>query len=634
MSSTTVVADAAARAAEQAAEILAKMTLREKIAQMTQAEKGSITPEDVARHGIGSVLSGGGGNPEPNDPANWREMVMSFRRAALKSRLGVPLIYGSDAVHGHNNVVGATIFPHNVGLGAVGDEDLVRRIGRATALEAAATGVRWSFAPAVSIPLDIRWGRSYEGYAQDPELVSRLAVALVEGFEGAGWDHPHASLPSVKHYLADGAARFGSSTRIDRAGIADLHADRTLSNANVDTGFLDVLLRGAWTVDQGDATVSEQVMREVFLPPYRAAIAAGALNVMVSYSSWHGERLHAHRYLLTDLLKGELGFEGFIVSDWAGVDQVDPDFSRCVELAVNAGIDMVMVPFDYLRFMEALEAAVESGAVSGARIDDAARRILYVKARLGLFDGADDEAHIPDLRTVGHADHRRLAHEAARRSLVLLKNDGDVLPLRASLPKLIVAGAGADDVGLQCGGWTISWMGGAGPITQGTTLLQGLRALSSDTEILHDPQGSGVDRAPVGIVVVAETPYAEGMGDRFDLRLSAEDRQTVAQVRARVERLVLIVYSGRPVVLAEAAAQADAIVAAWLPGSEGAAVAEPILGISGFEGTLRYRWPTAVTDLPLHPFKDVNDGGGARPALFEIGHGIHTRPWHEQGGSR
>lgn len=609
--------------------LLARMTLPEKIGQMTQAEKNSVTPDDVRRHGLGSVISGGGGNPEPNTPAAWRAMVLGFREAALASRLGIPLLYGVDAVHGHNNVVGATIFPHNVGLGAIGDADLLRRIGRATAVEVAATGVRWIFAPAVSVPFDVRWGRTYEGYGQDPQLVGRLAAAYVEGLRGADWAAPDAVLPSVKHFVADGGAIHGTSTRWDRAAVKSVADDPTLANAHLAADFLEVLDRGAWTIDQGDVDVDERTLREVFLAPYRAPLAAGALNVMVSYGSWHGRRMHAHRYLLTDVLKGELGFEGFVVTDWAAIDQLDPDFDVCVERSINAGIDMVMVPFEWRRFMDVLEAAVERGAVPLARIDDAVRRILATKARLGLFDAGGDPEREPPLTAVGHPDHRRIAFEAARRSPVLLQNRGDALPLAATLPALLVAGAAAGDVGLQCGGWTVSWMGAAGTITPGTTLLQGLRQLRPDAELAFEPDGRGTARAPVGIVAVAEEPYAEGMGDRFALDLPAADHDLIARLRARVDTLVLVVYSGRPVVLGDAVRQADAIVAAWLPGSEGAAVAEPLVGASGFEATLRYRWPAASADLPLHPFGDdrvAGDRGTGPTALWELGHGLRTHP--------
>ena len=605
--------------------LLARMTLREKIGQMTQAEKNSVTPDDVRTHALGSVLSGGGGNPEPNTPAAWRAMVLGFREAARESRLGIPLLYGVDAVHGHNNVVGATVFPHNVGLGAIGDADLVRRVGRVTAVEVAATGVRWTFAPAVSVPLDVRWGRTYEGYGQDPELVGRLAAAYIEGLRGAGWASPDALLPSVKHFLADGAARHGTSTRWDRAAVASLADDPTLANAHLAADFLEVLDRGAWTIDQGVVDVDEPTLRAVHLAPYREALAAGALNVMASYGSWHGRRMHEHHDLLTDVLKGELGFEGFVVSDWAAIDQLDPDYDACVERSVNAGIDMVMVPFDHQRFMDALEAAVERGAVRLARIDDAVRRILATKERLGLFDAAGEPEREPPLTAVGHPDHRRLAQEAARRSPVLLKNRGGALPLPPTLPALLVAGAAADDVGLQCGGWTVSWMGSAGPITPGTTLLQGLRRLLPDADFTFEPDGDGTTRVPVGVVAVAEEPYAEGMGDRHDLDLPAADRALIERVRARVDTLVLVLYAGRPLVLGEAAQHADAIVAAWLPGSEGAAVADPLVGASGFEATLRYRWPAASTDLPLHPF-GTDPQAGPTP-LFGIGHGLRTTPW-------
>ena len=614
----TVRTDPLQRAFERADSVLAQMTLREKIGQMTQVEKNSITPAQVRDHAIGSVLSGGGGNPEPNTPETWRAMVMGFRDAALESRLGVPLIYGVDAVHGHNNVRGATIFPHNIGLGATRDADLVRRIARATALEVAATGVRWDFAPAVSIPKDIRWGRTYEGYAQDPDIVSELAVAFVEGLKGDDWSAPDAVLPSVKHYVADGATTFGTSTRMDRSAIDAPETDRTLANAHMDEGMRDLLERGAWTIDQGIAEISEDELRSIALAPYKAAIDAGALNVMASYSSWGGLRMHAHRYLLTDVLKGELGFEGFVVSDWEAIDQIDPDLEICVERSIGAGIDMVMVPFEFERFMDTLERLVHDGRVDEARVDDAVRRILVAKARLGLFD----EPPVPPLDLVGCDDHRALAREAAARSQVLLKHDRLVLPLADDLPRLLVAGTAADDIGLQCGGWSVSWMGSAGPITPGTTLLDGLRERRPGTEIVFDPDASGNSRAPVGIVAIHEEPYAEGLGDRSDLRLSAELQALVARVRARVDRLVLVLYSGRPLVLGQAEGHADAVVAAWLPGSEGAGVADPLVGAAPYTGRLGIRWPRSQEDIPLHPFDPDFDPESDDVALWTLDHRV------------
>ncbi|MFC4638400.1 glycoside hydrolase family 3 protein [Deinococcus hohokamensis] len=592
--------------------LLAQMTLDEKIGQMTQPEKNSVRPGDVARLALGSVLSGGGGNPEPNTPASWRAMVSAFQDEALTSRLNIPLIYGVDAVHGHNNVVGATIFPHNIGLGATRDAELVRRIGRATALEVAATDVRWSFAPAVSIPQDLRWGRSYEGYSQDPAVVSALATALVEGFKGEGWRSPTSILPSVKHYLADAATTWGTSRRVDRTA---LNTDRTLATAQMGQSTVELLDLGAWQIDQGDTEIDEATLRAVHLPPYRAAIEAGALNVMASYSSWQGLKMHAHRYLLTDVLKGELGFEGFVVSDWEGIDQIHPgDYGRCVVDAVNAGIDMVMVPFDYERFITCLRGAVQAGEVSETRIDDAVRRILGAKVALGLFEQPHTDPAL--LSLVGGADHRELAREAVAKSLVLLRNEGGVLPLDPSGPAVLVAGPDADDLGAQCGGWTISWMGGRGPTTTGTTILAGLRAAAGAERVHFRPDGHADQTYPVGVVVLAEDPYAEGMGDREHLGLSDVQLALLARVRARCERMVVVLLSGRPLVITDQLPAWDALVAAWLPGTEGQGVADVLFGRRPFTGQLSFDWPRSQASLRR---------GGDEAPLFRMGDGLSEK---------
>ncbi|UQN09035.1 glycoside hydrolase family 3 protein [Deinococcus sp. QL22] len=586
------------------AQLLAEMTLDEKIGQLTQPEKNSVTPEQVTRLGLGSVLSGGGGNPDPNTPANWRAMVMAFQEAALASRLGIPLLYGVDAVHGHNNVVGATIFPHNIGLGATRDPDLVRRIGRATALEVAATGVRWSFAPAVSIPQDVRWGRSYEGYSQDPALVSELAVSLIEGFRGDGWDSETAVLPSVKHFVADAAATWGSSKRVNREAMAEVQnadqsTDQTLAIAHMDQSFTELLKLGAWQIDQGDAEIDEATLRAVHLPPYRAALEAGALNVMASYSSWQGLKMHAHQYLLTDVLKDELGFEGFVVSDWEGIDQIFPgEYDRCVVAALNAGIDMVMVPFDLNRFIDSVRRAVLGGQIPHTRLDDAVRRILTAKVALGLFEHPRTDPALLEL--VGCDAHRALAREAVAKSLVMLKNDGDILPLRRGGPAVLVAGLDADDVGVQCGGWTVSWMGGRGPTTPGTSILAGLRHTLGAEQVQYSADGQ-LDAEPeyeVGVVVVAEEPYAEGMGDRASLTLSADQVALLGRVRARCQRLVVVLLSGRPLLITEELPHWDAFVAAWLPGTEGQGVADVLCGDLPFTGRLSFDWPQNSSDLP------------------------------------
>ncbi len=547
---------------QHAADLVGRMTLAEKAGQMAQPEKNSITPDEVAELGIGSVLSGGGGNPDPNTPQSWAEMVGEFLAGARRSRLGIPLLYGTDAVHGHSNVHGATMFPHNVGLGATGDAGLVERVYRATARETAATGARWDFAPTVAVAFDPRWGRTYESFGDDPELVAKLGAAAVRGLHGGDLSDPGAVLACLKHFVGDGGTAWGS---VERPEWTEWWA-----------GW-----GPAWQIDQGDTRVDEATLRAVHLRPYADGIAAGALSVMASYSSWNGAKVHGHRYLLTDVLKGELGFPGFVVSDWMGVDQLDPDPYMAAVAAIGAGIDMVMVPFEWRRFIADVVAAVEKGDVPVERVDDAVRRILTAKHALGLF--ADEAVDPPPVETVGSPAHRGLAREAAAASAVLLRNAGGVLPLRQG--PVAVAGTGADDVGLQCGGWTVSWQGGAGPITPGTTIVDGLR--EAGVEVVAE------GRAPVGLAVVAESPYAEGVGDRADLSLPGDDVALVARLRERVDKLVLVVLSGRPLVLDEVAALCDGIVAAWLPGSEGAGVADVLTGASPFRGRLPRAWPGA-----------------------------------------
>jgi beta-glucosidase len=585
-----------------------QMTLLEKIGQMTQVEKNSLKPGDVARLGLGSVLSGGGGNPTPNNPESWRSMVKAFQEEALSSRLGIPLLYGSDGVHGHNNVVGATIFPHNIGLGCTRDADLVKRIARVTALECVATGVRWDFAPAVSIPRDIRWGRSYEGYSQDAKLVSDLATAYVEGLKGEAWDSPTAVLPSVKHFIADGATKWGTSTRSDRV---NLETDRTLAIAKMGEDFVALLDRGAWQLDQGASTLEESILRSEDLAGYAATIAAGALNVMVSYSSWMGTRMHEHKYLLTDVLKGELGFQGFLVSDWEAVQQLPSDFYGNVVSSINAGLDMIMVPFDFTTFMSTLEKAVVNGDVPLERIDDAVSRILHAKEALGLFENPRTAAKL--LEKVGSAEHRAVAREAVHKSLVLLKNE-NVLPLSRDT-RLLVAGQAAHDVGLQCGGWSITWMGEAGATTPGTTILEGLQSLGTENSIVYDVDGSGEERFEIGLVVLSEETYAEGMGDRINLGLNTKQKALLERVRARCEKMVVLLISGRPLIITNDISNWDAFVAAWLPGTEGAGIADVLYGEQPFTGKLGFHWAESHDDIPLTP---------SSKALFKLGFGLST----------
>ncbi len=526
-------------------------------------------------------------------------MVGGFQAEARASRLGIPLIYGVDAIHGHANLKDATVFPHNIGLGATGDADLVRRIARATALETAATGIRWNYGPVLAVPQDIRWGRTYEGFSDDTALVTELGQAYLLGLQdagnGLGLADPAAVLGTPKHFIGDGGTTWGTATQN--------------------------IMNVPYQLDQGDTQMDEATLRELFLPPYVQAVEDGALSVMASFNSWNGEKLHGQRYLLTDVLKDELGFPGFIVSDWQGVDQVNRDFDTAVAQSINAGIDMNMVPYDYKGFIASLTGAVERGDVPLARIDDAVRRILRAKFAMGLFDQPDGGAAFANL--VGSADHRALAREAVAKSLVLLQNDGDVLPLDKATPMIVVAGEGAGDIGLQAGGWTIEWQGKPGAITAGTTILEGIEAaVGPDTRVAFNQRGNFSrvlaegTRADVGIVVLSEQPYAEGVGDRADLNLSTAEVALLTRMRAQSEQLVVILLSGRPLVITDHLALADAWVAAWLPGSEGAGVADGLFGDTPFSGRLSYAWPARMNDVPFGQT-------GATP-LFPRGFGLET----------
>lgn len=589
-------------------DLLGRMTLAEKIGQMTQVDKNRLTPADVYRYHIGALLSGGGGSPTPNTVDAWAEMVDGFQRGALATRLGIPLLYGVDAVHGHNNAYGATIFPHNIGLGAADDPALMEQIGRATALEMTAAGIRWNFAPVVAVPRDIRWGRTYEGYSEETARVSRLGVAYLRGLQmidgRTALSHPLAVLATPKHFIGDGATRWGTSTT-------------TVDGRR-------------FQIDQGDMQLDEARLRAELLPPYRAVIEAGALCIMVSYNSWHGVKLHGHRSLLTDLLKGELGFSGFLVSDWEAIDQLPGDYYSDVVTSINAGVDLIMVPTDYRRFITTLEQAVQQGAVSVARIDDAVRRILRVKLLMGLFERPFSDPSQRD--QLGNAAHRVLAREAVRRSLVLLTNQRQALPLAKTAPLIAVAGAAADDIGRQTGGWTIEWQGRSGPITPGTTILAGIkRAVGPASRVEYDASGRFNrlnDRtgrpltADVGIAVVGEPPYAEGFGDSAELQLPAEELAAISRLRQRSRLLIVVLISGRPLPLRGPLAEADAVVAAWLPGSEGDGVADVLFGDHPFRGRLPYSWPRSARQLPFDLTRPVPTG--CEGPLFPRGHGLTT----------
>jgi beta-glucosidase len=584
-------------------DLLARMTLEEKIGQMTQVANTYIKPDDITTRFISSILSGGDGAPSPNSLVAWANMVNGDQPYALKTRLGIPLIYGVDAVHGFGGLQGATVFPHNIGLGATRDPDLAQRIGRATAEEIAATGITWNFSPVIAVPQDIRWGRTYEGYSENTELVSQLSAAYIRGLQEkspAGSEPAGGSLAvlaTAKHFIGDGGTTWGTS-----------RAD-------------------GYKIDQGDMQVDEATLRALFLPPYKAAIDAGAKSIMVSFNSWNGLKMHAQKKLLTDLLKGELGFKGFLVSDWAGINQISNNYDEAIVTSINAGLDMIMVPDKYLAFIDGLTRAVKSGRVPMSRIDDAVRRILTIKMELGLFERPlSDPA---TLSNVGSDAHRQLAREAVRKSLVLLKNENQALPISKNTSLIFVAGE-ADNVGVQCGGWTLVWQGKTGNDMPGTTILDGIKqTVSSKARVeynrfgkfdeLKDAQGKPLV-ADVGIVVVGEAPYAEGPGDRADLSLPSDQINLLNRVKERSKKLAVILISGRPMIVTEQWPNWDAFVAVWLPGTEGEGVADVLFGDASFTGKLPYTWPRWNQQLPFD-FKHLPKEGCDAP-LFPFGYGL------------
>ena len=539
--------------------LLSQMTLDEKIGQMVQADIAAIKDKaDVQKYFLGSVLSGGNSDPADNRPETWLKAVTDLEAQALQTRLKIPLIYGIDAVHGNNNILGAVIFPHHVGLGAMGNPKLVEAAEHITALEVAGTGIRWAFAPCIAVSQDIRWGRSYESFGPDPELVSTLGAAAVRGLQG---DTLNATsvLACAKHFAGDGGTLNGK--------------------------------------DQGNTVCDEATFRKLYLPPYQAAIQAGAGSIMVSYSSWNGVKMHGNKTLLTDVLKTELGFQGFLVSDWAAIDQLSADYKQDIATSINAGLDMIMIPYgpgennNYVTFINDLKALVAAGTVPPARIDDAVRRILRIKIQMGLFENPYTDPALT--AAIGSPEHRQVARECVQQSLVVLKNAKHTLPLAKTLKQLAVVGAAADDIGIQCGGWTIDWQGKVGDATPGgTTLLAALRqTVGADTQITFSTNADNLGTPDAVIVVVGELPYAEFKGDRTEVRLSAEDQALVKKAHATGAPVVTVLYSGRPMILDGALQNSAAFIAAWLPGTEGRGLADVLFGDVKPVGKLTRAWP-------------------------------------------
>jgi beta-glucosidase len=591
---------------KRVADLVSRLSLAEKAGQMTQAERGALTaPGDIAAYDLGSLLSGGGSTPSPNTPEAWAKMIDGYQLRAQATRFQIPLIYGVDAVHGHNNLVGATIMPHNIGLGATRDPGLARRTAEVTAAEVRATGVPWDFAPCLCVTRDERWGRSYEAFGEDPALVESMET-VIQGLQGHAdgrdLDRADKVLATAKHFVGDGGTDFGSSTT------------------------------GTYTIDQGVTKVTRQELEAVHLAPYYDAVKRGVGTVMPSYSSLDliGDgkgpvKMHARADMLNGVLKDRMGFEGFVISDWQAIDQIPGDYASDVRTSVNAGLDMIMVPYAYKDFRATLVDEVKAGRVGEKRIDDAVARILTQKFRLGLFE--KPYADTRGAGRIGSAGHRAVAREAVAESQVLLKNAGGLLPLKKD-QKVYVAGSNADDIGNQAGGWTITWQGSSGDITPGTTVLEALRKNSPELTWSKDASAppAGHD---VGVVVVGETPYAEGVGDvgnGHDLELSDADKAAVDTVCGAMKCVVLIV-SGRPQLIGDRLGDIDALVASWLPGTEGDGVTDVLYGRRPFTGQLPVTWPKSQGQLP------INVGDTSYDPQFPYGWGLTTLSEVPRGGT-
>ena len=571
-------------------DLLSYMTLEEKIGQMTQVDRQFLESDnDINAYYLGSLLSGGGSTPPKNYPRSWAEMYDGYQKIALSTRLSIPIMYGIDAVHGHNNVIGATIFPHHIGLGCTNNPQLIEDVYRATAEEIAATGIDWDFAPCLAVPRDERWGRTYEGFGETPDIVKSMAAAAVRGLQTDKLDGPTSILACAKHFIGDGGTKWG-------------------------TGLKEKM-------DQGDTQISEQELREIHLPGYLPALEAGVGTIMPSYNQVNGEYCHVSKYLLTDLLKNELGFKGFLVSDWQGLEKMGDDYKSNIIASINAGMDMVMVPGaakfggqTYTNFIKLLIESVNEGSISEKRINDAVARILKVKFEMGLFERPYSDKAL--LKKVGSKEHRNIAREAVKQSLVVLKNDG-VLPLSKDLGHIHVSGKNADDLGNQCGGWTITWQGDSGPITKGTTVYEAIQvAVSSFTNVTYSKNGSGAKGADVGIVIIGETPYAEMEGDRESLALDKKDLAAIARIRKAGVPVVVIIVSGRPLIITDELDKWSGLIAAWLPGSEGKGVTDVIFGDYNPTGRLSVSWPRTMEQIP------INFGDSDYDPLFEYGYGL------------
>ena len=574
-------------------ELLGRMTLEERVGQMIQANSASLKdPGDVEKLFLGSILSGGSSDPKTgNGLVDWTDHYDSLQARTQNTRLRIPILYGIDAVHGHSNVLGATIFPHNIGLGCSRNPAVVEKAARITAIETRATGINWTFAPCVTVPRDERWGRTYEGFGETPELARMLGEAAVRGYQGNDLSAPTRVLACAKHWIGDGATRYGTGRKLK----PDLQI-----------------------LDRGDVTLSESELRQLHMAGYVSAIKAGVGTIMPSYNSWNGVKCSGSKRLLTEILKNELKFEGFLISDYDAIDEMPGDYKSQIETSTNAGMDMFMVSAKYRELYGLLLELVREKRVAVSRIDDAVARILRVKFAMGLMDRRSNLADRKLHASFGSPSHRQAARECVRETLVLLKNNKRVLPASKELNRIHVAGKSADDIGNQCGGWTISWQGKSGAnTTGGTTILEAIKqTVSPQTMITYSKDGGNAAGSDLGIVVIGETPYAEWMGDRQSLELPEEDIVVVEKMKQAGMPLVVVLISGRPVIIDKVIDKADAFVAAWLPGTEGRGVTDVLFGDFKFVGKLSFSWPRSMDQIP------INVGDRNYDPLFKYGYGL------------
>ena len=613
---------------QRVADLLSRMTLAEKIGQMTQAERIDIDadPSLITTNGFGSILSGGGSTPANNTPEGWADMVDRYQEAALETRLGIPLLYGVDSVHGHSNLQGATVFPHNIGLGATRDPELVEQIGHITAIETRATGPQWAFAPCICVARDDRWGRTYESFGEDPKLVTQMETAI-DGLQGDGAGdlaRPDRVLASAKHFAGDGLTTYK----------------------------FDPTQPPAYTVDQGVDEVSRADWNRLALAPYKPAVRKHHVgSVMPSFSSvdWTDDglgnpiKMHANKELITDVLKGDLGFDGLVISDWRAIRQIPGDYREQVRQSVLAGVDMFMEPIQAPNnpngwdvFIPTLTGLVNDGSVPMSRIDDAVTRILTAKFELGLFEHPFTDRR--NIDTIGNKAHHKVARRAVAESQVLLKNKQQTLPLSSDKKHPVyVAGSNADNIGNQAGGWTLTWQGGSTNVIPGQTVLDAVRATAKGRVQFSETAGDPVPANAAGVVVVGETPYAEGFGDvngpqwaydpgdhnvprpKKTMELSDADALAIRRVCSHAASCTVLVVSGRPMIVPpELLTQIDALVASWLPGSDGLGVADVLFGKKPFTGKLPVSWPRSVAQEP------INVGDQNYDPLYRYGFGLGT----------